>query len=112
MKAERSFCGTSRNSSLVVCAQRPGCWFRSFVAFCFVHKATFLGIILENMLHIGRNIISLVISRVLAAVILFLIYTRLAQYLGPEAAGQYGLLASYITIFSIFVDLGRHSLFC
>lgn len=62
------------------------------------------------MLHIGRNILSLVISRIFAGLILFLIYTRLAQYLGPEAAGQYGLLASFLTVFSIFVDLGMTQL--
>jgi len=62
------------------------------------------------MLHIGRNIISLLISRVAAAVVLFLVYTRLAQYLGPEAAGQYGLLAGILSIFSLFVDLGMSQL--
>src|SRR5947207_376700 len=58
------------------------------------------------MLHIGRNIISLLISRILAAVILLLIYTRLIQYLGPTANGQYGLMVAYLTIFNFFVDLG------
>ncbi len=50
------------------------------------------------------------ISRVGAALILFLIYTRLIQYLGPEAAGQYGLIAAYLTVFSFFVDLGMQQL--
>src|SRR6185503_19265204 len=62
------------------------------------------------MLHIGRNIFSLLVSRVLTAVILFLVYTRLIQYLGPEAAGQYGLLAAYLTVFAFFVDLGMQQL--
>ena len=62
------------------------------------------------MLHIGRNIFSLLVSRVLSAVILFLVYTRLIQYLGPEAAGQYGLLAAFLTVFSFFVDLGMQQL--
>ncbi len=62
------------------------------------------------MLHIGRNIFSLLVSRVLTAVILFLVYTRLIQYLGPEAAGQYGLLAGYLTVFAFFVDLGMQQL--
>ncbi|MEO8065979.1 MAG: flippase [Candidatus Doudnabacteria bacterium] len=62
------------------------------------------------MLHIGRNILSLLISRILAAVILFLIYTRLIQYLGPEIAGQYGLIAGYMTVFGFFVDLGMQQL--
>src|SRR3989344_9303450 len=62
------------------------------------------------MLHIGRNIITLLISKILGAVIIFLVYTRLIQYLGPEVAGQYGLIASYLTIFSFFVDLGMQQL--
>src|SRR6185369_5710379 len=62
------------------------------------------------MLHIGRNIISLLISRVITAIILFLVYTRLLQFLGPDAAGQYGLLAGYLTVFAFFVDLGMQQL--
>lgn len=62
------------------------------------------------MLHIGRNIISLLLSRIVTAVILFLVYTRLIQYLGPEVAGQYGLLAGYLTVFAFFVDLGMQQL--
>jgi O-antigen/teichoic acid export membrane protein len=62
------------------------------------------------MLHLGRNILSLVTSRVLSAVILFLVYTRLTDYLGAEGAGQYGLLASYLTVFNFFVDLGMSQL--
>lgn len=62
------------------------------------------------MLHIGRNILSLVLSRVLSGVVLFLIYTRLVQYLGPEAAGHFGLLGSYLTVFAFFVDLGMSQL--
>src|SRR5579872_1196211 len=62
------------------------------------------------MLHIGRNILNLLISRILAAVILFLVYTHLIQYLGPNAAGEYGLLAAYLTVFNFFVDLGMQQL--
>lgn len=62
------------------------------------------------MFHTGRNIFSLVLSRALSGVILFLIYTRLVQYLGPEAAGQFGLLASFLTVFNFFVDLGMSQL--
>ena len=62
------------------------------------------------MLHIGRNIFSLIFSRILSGIVLFLVYTRLVQYLGPEAAGQYGLLASYMTVFSFFIDLGMSQL--
>lgn len=63
-----------------------------------------------NMQHLGRNILSMVVSRVLSGVILFLIYTRLVQYLGPEAAGHFGLLSSYVTVFAFFVDLGMSQL--
>ncbi|MGE5297941.1 MAG: flippase [Acidobacteriaceae bacterium] len=62
------------------------------------------------MQHTGRNILSLVVSRILSGIILFFIYTRLVQYLGPQAAGQYGLLASYLTVFNFFVDLGMSQL--
>jgi O-antigen/teichoic acid export membrane protein len=62
------------------------------------------------MLHIGRNIFSLLVSRILTAVVLFLVYTRLIQYLGPEPAGQYGLMAGYLTVFAFFVDLGMQQL--
>lgn len=62
------------------------------------------------MKQIGRNIISLLFSRVIAGIILFLIYTRLLQYFGPTIAGQYGLLAAYLTVFNFFVDLGMQQL--
>jgi O-antigen/teichoic acid export membrane protein len=62
------------------------------------------------MLQIGRNIFSLVFSRVIAGIILFLVFTRLAQYLGPEAAGQYGLIAGFMAVFTFFVDLGMSQL--
>jgi O-antigen/teichoic acid export membrane protein len=53
---------------------------------------------------------SLVLSRVLTGVILFLITTRLLDYLQPEAAGQFGLLSSYLTVFNFLVDLGMTQL--
>src|SRR3989344_5161465 len=62
------------------------------------------------MLQIGRNIFSLLVSRILTAIILFLVYTRLIQYLGPEQAGQYGLLAAFLTVFGFFVDFGMQQL--
>jgi O-antigen/teichoic acid export membrane protein len=62
------------------------------------------------MLHIGRNILSLIFSRVLSAIILLLIYFRLLEYLGPDATGQYGLQAAYLTVFAFFVDLGIQQL--
>lgn len=46
----------------------------------------------------------------MAGLVLFLIYTRLVQYLGPDVAGQYGLLSSYLLVFSFFVDLGMSQL--
>jgi len=52
----------------------------------------------------------LIVSRLVAAIILFLIYTRLIQYLGPHAAGEYGLVAAYLTVFTFFVDLGMQQL--
>jgi O-antigen/teichoic acid export membrane protein len=62
------------------------------------------------MQQIGRNIVSLLFSRVIAGIILFLIYTRLLQYFGPNVAGQYGLLVGFLTVFNFFVDLGMQQL--
>ncbi|OGE73645.1 MAG: hypothetical protein A3C49_00310 [Candidatus Doudnabacteria bacterium RIFCSPHIGHO2_02_FULL_42_25] len=62
------------------------------------------------MLHIGRNILSLITSRVLSAIILLLIYFRLPEYLGADAMGKYGLQASYLIVFAYFVDLGMQQL--
>ena len=60
--------------------------------------------------QIGKNIISLLFSRVIAGIVLFLIYTRLIQYFGPNVAGEYGLIAGYLTVFNFFVDLGMQQL--
>jgi O-antigen/teichoic acid export membrane protein len=62
------------------------------------------------MQQIGRNIVSLLFSRVIAGIILFLIYTRLLQYFGPDVAGQFGLIAGFLTVFNFFVDLGMQQL--
>ncbi|HEX5430170.1 MAG TPA: flippase [Patescibacteria group bacterium] len=62
------------------------------------------------MQQIGRNILSLLFSRVIAGIILFLIYTRLIQYFGPNVAGQYGLIVAFLTVFNFFVDLGMQQL--
>ncbi len=62
------------------------------------------------MYHIGRNILSLITSRVLSALILLLIYFRLPEYLGADAMGKYGLQASYLVVFAFFVDLGMQQL--
>lgn len=62
------------------------------------------------MQQIGKNIISLLFSRVIAGIILFLIYTRLIQYFGPNVAGQYGLIVAFLTVFNFFVDLGMQQL--
>jgi O-antigen/teichoic acid export membrane protein len=62
------------------------------------------------MLHIGRNILSLITSRVLSAIILLLIYFRLPEYLGADAMGKYGLQSSYLIVFAYFVDLGMQQL--
>jgi O-antigen/teichoic acid export membrane protein len=49
-------------------------------------------------------------SRVLSGVVLFLISTRLLDYLQPESAGQFGLLSSYLVVFNFLVDLGMSQL--
>ncbi|MBX4187444.1 MAG: flippase, partial [Candidatus Doudnabacteria bacterium] len=62
------------------------------------------------MLHIGRNILSLITSRVLSAIILLFVYFRLPEYLGPDAMGKFGLQSSYLIVFAFFVDLGMQQL--
>jgi O-antigen/teichoic acid export membrane protein len=55
---------------------------------------------------VSKNIFWLSISRVLALVLLFLAYTRLFRYLGPEVYGKYQFVLSYVLIFSTVVDFG------
>src|SRR5581483_7379345 len=62
------------------------------------------------MQQIGRNIISLLFSRVIAGIILLFTYSQLIRYFGPNTAGQFGLIAGYLTVFNFFVDLGMQSL--
>lgn len=59
-----------------------------------------------HMSVISKNIFWLSISRVVALVLLFLAYTQLFRYLGPEVYGQYQFVLSYVLIFSTVVDFG------
>lgn len=58
------------------------------------------------MQQIGRNIISLLVSRIFVIVILFFTFTRLLSYFGAETAGQYALIVGYLTVINFFIDLG------
>jgi O-antigen/teichoic acid export membrane protein len=62
------------------------------------------------MQQIGRNIASLLLSRVTSGIILLLIYFRLLDYFGPDIAGQYALISGFLMIANIFVDLGMQQL--
>lgn len=56
--------------------------------------------------RIGRNIFSLGLSRIISGIILFVVYTRLVQFLGPSDYGRYALVLAYYTIFTLVMDLG------
>jgi len=65
----------------------------------------FYGIIF-SMQIVGRNIFSLGLSRITSGVILFVVQTRLASYLGPHGFGKLSVVLAFYTIFLLFVDLG------
>lgn len=55
---------------------------------------------------IGRNILSLGLSRIISGVILFFVYVRAITYLGPEEFGKLSLVLAYYVIFILLVDFG------
>lgn len=55
---------------------------------------------------VNRNIFSLVISKILAGVLVFLGYASLFRYLGTYASGQYQFVLSYVALFGVVVDFG------
>lgn len=55
---------------------------------------------------VSKNIFWLSVSRVFAMVLLFVAYTQLFRYLGPEVYGQYQYVLSYVLLFSTLVDFG------
>lgn len=56
--------------------------------------------------RVGRNVLSLGLSRIVSGIILFVVYTRLATYLGPGDFGKFSLVIAYFMIFSLVVDFG------
>ncbi len=46
------------------------------------------------------------ISRVISLILLFLAYTQLFRYLGPERSGQFQFVLSYVTLFGVIIDFG------
>ena len=58
------------------------------------------------MQNIGRNIVSLGLSRITSGLLLFFVYAKLASYLGPAGFGKFSLILAYYTIFLLFVDFG------
>ncbi|MEZ4179901.1 MAG: flippase [Candidatus Doudnabacteria bacterium] len=54
----------------------------------------------------SKNIFWLSISRVGSLILLFLAYTQLFRYLGPEDYGKFQFVLSYITLFGIVIDFG------
>ena len=54
----------------------------------------------------SKNILWLSVSRVLSLGLLFLAYTQLFRYLGPEQSGQFQFVLSYVTLFGVVIDFG------
>jgi O-antigen/teichoic acid export membrane protein len=46
------------------------------------------------------------VSRVISLILLFLAYTQLFRYLGPEQSGQFQFVLSYVTLFGVVIDFG------
>jgi O-antigen/teichoic acid export membrane protein len=54
----------------------------------------------------SKNIFWLSLSRLIAAILVFLAYRQLQRYLGPDAFGQYQAVLSYVTLFGVIIDFG------
>lgn len=54
----------------------------------------------------SKNIMWLSVSRVISLGLLFLAYTQLFRYLGPEKSGQFQFVLSYVTLFGVVIDFG------
>ncbi len=59
---------------------------------------------------VSRNIITLVGSRILAAVLVFIGYASLFRYLGTYISGQHQYVLSFVMLFSVIVDFGIEQL--
>lgn len=59
---------------------------------------------------VSRNIFTLVFSRIIAAVLVFIAYAALFRYLGTYTAGQYQYVLSFVMLFSVVVDFGIQQL--
>jgi O-antigen/teichoic acid export membrane protein len=54
----------------------------------------------------SKNIFWLSVSRVFSLGLLFLAYTQLFRYLGPQQSGQFQFVLSYVTLFGVVIDFG------
>lgn len=54
----------------------------------------------------SKNILWLSVSRVISLGLLFLAYTQLFRYLGPEDSGRFQFVLSYVTLFGVIIDFG------
>jgi O-antigen/teichoic acid export membrane protein len=59
---------------------------------------------------VSRNITTLVGSRVVAAILVFIGYASLFRYLGTYVSGQHQFVLSFVMLFSVVVDLGIQQL--
>lgn len=54
----------------------------------------------------SKNILWLTVSRVISLGLLFLAYTQLFRYLGPEHSGRFQFVLSFVTLFGVVIDFG------
>lgn len=59
---------------------------------------------------VAKNVFTLVLSKILAAILVFLGYAALFRYLGTFSTGEYTFALSYVMLFSIVVDFGIQQL--
>ncbi|MDB4940081.1 MAG: hypothetical protein JWO40_506 [Candidatus Doudnabacteria bacterium] len=62
------------------------------------------------MSKVSRNIFTLIGSRVLAAILVFIGYASLFRYLGTYISGQHQFVLSFVMLFSVVVDFGIQQL--
>jgi len=62
------------------------------------------------MSKVGSNVVSLVVSKLVAGVLVLAGYAAIFRYLAPFKAGQFQFALSYVTLFSVAVDFGIQQL--
>jgi O-antigen/teichoic acid export membrane protein len=55
---------------------------------------------------VAKNVVSLVVSKLLSSVLVFVGYAAIFRYLGTVRTGQYQFIIAFVTLFSVVVDFG------